>query len=225
MEAHGYHHASLIGDYSLTIEFVYEYNLERQIDEVYDAIVQWLGCSRGVVKSNIRPTDLTATQGSHRVVSGWKAGAKKNIHFVLERTERGTHVRVTVSPVSLNEVDVGKMQDQARINWALMLEDIWRDLGDTHSESRSLDLVTESEVIKELDRQRANAMMKIGGLGSAISLLVVVVSALVTRDWYEVLADNLLLEIVVLSFLYIVFAGFLSVLVWGVVLRSLNRRK
>lgn len=209
----------------MATQFVYEYNFEEQIEDVYDAIVRWLRSNPGRIKSTTPPTDILATHGSHRTVSGWKASAKKKLHFVLERTDRGTRVRVTVSPTPLNEPDIDEMREQARINWGLMLEEIWQRLGDSHSRGRSSDLRVKAEEVRESSFGRANAMIRIGGFGSVIALLVVLALVIAIEDWYDLLEENPLYELGIVAFVCLVFGGFLTMLLSGVFLRAANRRK
>lgn len=146
-----------------TIEFEFNYDIHnRKIDEVFNKILQWLTNEKAKIKDAQPPIRIIAVHGSHRTVSGWKRNAKKTIQLCLSDTDHSTHLRAVVRPAEVNRVDVASMEEEARANWNLLIEDMLSAIGDTTSKKRVDDILAHKRQIAPSELKKAKKMMTTG---------------------------------------------------------------
>lgn len=98
-------------------------------EEVFDAILAWSDVEKCKDATSERPGKIEFVHGSIRTVSVWKRNAKKNLQFIISKTEDGTHVQVTASPGSMMySDDIRTMDKEIYVNWGILLDEIWASI-------------------------------------------------------------------------------------------------
>lgn len=97
-------------------------------EDVFDAIVQWLGKKGAKIKKAERPTLIESVYGRMDVEWNWDAEIKRTVDFELVATKDYVGVSVFQAPVRKTEKRVLESPFQANITWRDWLDTGWEHI-------------------------------------------------------------------------------------------------
>lgn len=140
------------------IKFEYSHEFkETSIEKVREMIITWLNAEGAQKIKDDGATSIEAVHGTLKTFKPHERNGKKKLRFDLSPKGRSVVVNATATPSLAIADDIQRAQDETRINWGFLLEELWANIEGVAAIKSREKLMAEQ---KELEAKRAEASKK-----------------------------------------------------------------
>lgn len=141
----------------IRFEYSHEFK-ETSVDKVRSKIIEWLNAEGAQKIKDDGAMSVEAVHGTLKTFKPNERNGKKKLRFDLSPKGRSVAVTATVTPSLAIIDDIQNAQEETRLNWGFLLEELWASIEGVAATKGREKLVTEQ---KDLEAKRAEASKKL----------------------------------------------------------------
>jgi len=199
----------------MAIKFEYSHEIkEASLDQVRSKIVAWLN-AEGARKIKSEGMSVEAVHGTLKTFKPHERNGKKKLRFDLSPHGRSVAVTATASPSLAIVDDIQNAPEETRVNWGLLLEELWGNVEGVAATKGREKLIAEQKDIEAMRKQASKkAASKVLIMAGALDMVTCTVVLAVIVYFLEIALEPGLIVLLALWF-----CGACGLIVWGL-LRS-----